>query len=122
MTGPREDPRVTAERDRQLRVRQLQELDRRAGMPNPRVRALTAGPLVARRGPDEQETRTVQVWHRMPSLDASHTMTAGCWCMPKRSREADGTVWLTHNVTGSWEEPNDSSIAETAAMINGRER
>lgn len=118
----REDPRVVAERDRKLLQNRIQAVERKAGMPSPRVRQASAGPLVARRGPDEREVRTIQVWHRIPAYDASHSMSVGCWCAPAESRDADGARWHTHNVLAAAEKPDDSAITATHDMLSNRER
>jgi len=48
-------------------------------------------------------------------------MSAGCWCIPTLSREPDGTAWLEHHAVGSWEQTDDTSIHQTADLINRRE-
>jgi hypothetical protein len=71
--------------DEEFRHRAFISEAKRLGLPSPRVRALTAGPIIAKRAADETDVRQVAVWHRVPSLDLSHQLTRSCFCGPTMS-------------------------------------
>lgn len=104
---------------------QAQEAQR-LGLPSPRVRELSAGPLTFHDGPKMVDTRWIRTAHYIPARQSHHKLDAACWCGPtEQPRDADGGRSWNHHATLPAErriEAAQGDVAQTAELLDDARR